>query len=286
MENATIDDETDRMVMHNKLCSPNQMSGSVTMDSFQDGGQQNISNTETNFSPMEGMNSEMNNFPPSSGDHGISSENFNSMHHSQMPGYNSFNRGNYTLGEQHGGMPMAGSTDFGTPISQYHGQFSQSPVRPGYPTMAKPVISQSRPGIGPPGMGMMTPPGYNQSSQRMMSGQTISQQGGPTPTLNQLLQTNAVPQRYPNSYNEFPSGSMKGSEMGGGNMPYNMQQNWNANQRGVGSFVQGSISSTSAFRNQVSEITIKMISFSRFICCRVNYVNLYLYVSLIFFYQY
>ncbi|XP_041351755.1 trithorax group protein osa-like isoform X4 [Gigantopelta aegis] len=258
MENATIDDDTDRMVMHNKLCSPNQMSGSVTMDSFQDGGQQNISNTETNFSPMEGMNSEMNNFPPSSGDHGLSTENFNSMHHSQMPGYNSFNRGNYTLGEQHGGMPMAGSTDFGTPISQYHGQFSQSPVRPGYPTMGKPVISQSRPGIGPPGMGMMSPPGYNQSSQRMMSGQTISQQGGPTPTLNQLLQTNAVPQRYPNSYNEFPSGSVKGSEMGGGNMPYNMQQNWNANQRGVGSFPQGSISSISAFRNQSGSVPADM----------------------------
>lgn len=44
------------------------------------------------------------------------------------------------------------------------------------------------------------PPGGAFSQQRFITGQTISQPTGPTPTLNQLLQSSSNVQRYQNSY--------------------------------------------------------------------------------------
>ncbi|XP_067675307.1 trithorax group protein osa-like isoform X7 [Haliotis asinina] len=262
MDNISPDDGGDRMIVNNKLRSPNQMSEPNTMDSFQDGGQQNMNNSEqSDYPPMEGthMNTDMNNFPPTSGEHGMGPENYSrmndNMHHGQMQNY-PYNRGGYGLGsEQHGGMPaLAGSTEFGTQGSQFHGQYSQSQVRPGYPGMDKPGMSPSRPGMAPPGMGMMSPPGYNPSAQRMMSGQSISQQGGPTPTLNQLLQTPNSTQRYPNNYSEYPGGSGKGNDLGSGNMPYNMQGPWNARA----SYPPGPMGGTSPYRNQTGSIPGEM----------------------------
>ncbi|XP_046370941.2 trithorax group protein osa-like isoform X3 [Haliotis rufescens] len=262
MDNISPDDGGDRMIVNNKLRSPNQMSEPNTMDSFQDGGQQNMNNSEqSEYPPMEGahMNTDMNNFPPTSGEHGMGPENYSrmndNMHHGQMQNY-PYNRGGYGLGsEQHGGMPaLAGSTEFGTQGSQFHGQYSQSQVRPGYPGMDKPGMSPSRPGMAPPGMAMMSPPGYNPSAQRMMSGQSISQQGGPTPTLNQLLQTPNSTQRYPNNYSEYPGGSGKTNDLGSGNMPYNMQGPWNARA----SYPPGPMGGTSPYRNQTGSIPGEM----------------------------
>lgn len=263
MESLNSEDAADRMILNNKLRSPNQMSETNTMDSFQDGGQQNMNAEASDFPPqMEGshINSDMNSFPPSSGDHSMGPDNFNrmgdGMHPSQMQNYNAFNRGNYNMGDQHGGMSMGGSMEFGGHSSQYHGQYSHSGMRPAYPGMSKPGMNPSRPGMVPPSMGMMAStspvPG-----QRMMSGQSLSQATGPTPTLNQLLQTpNSSSQRYQNSYGEFGPGGTKGGEMGGGGssapMPYNpMQANWPGNQR-MGGYPQGHMPGSASFRNQVS----------------------------------
>lgn len=68
-----------------------------------------------------------------------------------------------------------------------------------YPDAVDPYYSQ-RPGF--PGKPRPPPP-----QQRFFPGQPTSQAPGPTPTLNSLLQSSgAPPHRYPNSYEQAPSG--------------------------------------------------------------------------------
>ena len=231
------------------------------MESFQDGGQQNIKSEHNEYPPpMEGshMNAEMNNFSQTSGEGSMGPESFSKMsdgmHPNQMQNYPSYNRGNYGMGDQHGGM-MAGSVDYNNQNSQFSGQFAQAPVRPSYPGMPKPGMSPVRPGMMPPGMGMM--PGSYSSSQRMMSSQSMSQ-SGPTPTLNQLLQTPNSGQRFPANYGDFSGGQGKGGEMSSGSSYVMPQQGWNGNPRSMGSYPQGSMPGT-AYRSQV--ITANMHGF-------------------------
>lgn len=219
------------------------------MESFQDGGQQNMNSEHNEYpSSLEGshMNPEMNNFTPGPGDGGMGPDGFSKipdgMHPNQMQNYTGYNRGSFGIGDQHGGM-MAANVDYGSQNTQFSGQYSQNPVRQSYPGMPKPSMSPVRPGLMPSGMGLM--PGAYNSSQRMMS-----QQSGPTPTLNQLLQTPNSGQRFPGSYGEYSVGQGKG-DMGGGS--YSVpQQGWNGNPRSLGPYSQSSMPG-SPYRNQVGQ---------------------------------
>lgn len=96
-----------------------------------------------------------------------------------------------------------------------------------------PQMRHGYPGSKPlPGPGPQRPlsPNPNMSSsgnfaphmqqQRFLSGQSISQPTGPTPTLNQLLQSSNPVHRYQNSYVDY-SLSKQGSDQVQGNVPYN-----------------------------------------------------------------
>ncbi|XP_014678424.1 PREDICTED: spidroin-2-like, partial [Priapulus caudatus] len=90
-----------------------------------------------------------------------------------------------------------------------YGQYGQSPVGYGKGMQA------SR-GMGGP-MGSYASPGQ----PRMMSGAAISQQGGPTPTLNQLLQSPNPATRYQNSYNDYGGRQLGAHAQDNGGMGYN-----------------------------------------------------------------
>ncbi|GLH01181.1 Uncharacterized protein GBIM_07372 [Gryllus bimaculatus] len=75
-----------------------------------------------------------------------------------------------------------------------HSLHSSKPV-PNSPVMpSRPMSGASS---GPPGSGVAN------IQPKLFSGQSISQQTGPTPTLNQLLQSSHPLQRHQNSYSEF-----------------------------------------------------------------------------------
>ena len=238
MENVGPKEGQDRTAMNKKLRSP-VVGENNTMESFQDGGQQNMNPEQNEFvSPMDGarIKNEMNNYsgPPREGMMGPESYRMSQgMHPSQMQGYNPYMRENYE--HQHGGMPMSGVMDFPNQNAPFPGQYSQ-PMRAGHPDMMK--------------AGGQMPAAYN-SPRNMLSGQSISQQSGPTPTLNQLLQNPNAPQRSqagPGSYMDPQKG---GGESGGPTPPYGMPPNW-SNPRQMGMYQQNPMGSASpGFRNQV-----------------------------------
>ncbi|XP_062619647.1 trithorax group protein osa-like isoform X2 [Saccostrea cucullata] len=223
-------------MMNKKLRSPNQVGETNTMDSFQDGGQQNMNSTQGEFMDGSHMNADMNNYPPSSiGMEGYGRMNQN-VHPSQMQGYSPYNRENFNPGEQHGG--ATGSSDYMNQNANFQGQYP----RQGMPMGMKPGM---RAGMGNPGAPMMPP------YQQRMSGQSISQQSGPTPTLNQLLQTqstSSTSQRMqPNNYSDYPQ---KGMNDMSNPSAYSMQQPWGAHQRPMG-YHPGSMNSPGpGFRGQ------------------------------------
>ncbi|XP_056014510.1 trithorax group protein osa-like isoform X9 [Ostrea edulis] len=222
-------------MMNKKLRSPNQVGETNTMDSFQDGGQQNMNSTQNDFMEGSHLNADMNSYPPSS----ISMEGYGRMnqnvHPSQMQGYSPYNRENFNPGDQHGG--TTGSSDYMNQNASFQGQYP----RQGMPVGMKPGM---RAGMGNPGGPMMTP------YQQRMSGQSISQQSGPTPTLNQLLQTqstSSTSQRMqPNNYSEYPQKGMNDMN----SSAFNMQQPWGGHQRPMG-YHPGSMNSPGpGFRGQ------------------------------------
>ncbi|XP_071134837.1 trithorax group protein osa-like isoform X6 [Mytilus edulis] len=236
MENAGPGKGHTRQVKSKKLKSPKNLRGN-TMDSFQDGGQQNMSNEQGEyFNQIEGpnMNVDMNNYPPSSREQMMGVDNYGRMnpmmHPGQMQGYNPYNRENFNPGDQHGG--MAGSSEI---INQntFQAQYMQPGMKSGHP--GKPNMMPMRPQMGPGGPGM--PQSYPQGQRSMLSGQSISQQSGPTPTLNQLLQTPNTPGRMQgNNYGEYHQ--KVAPEMTAQGTPYNMQQGWTGNRQPA-SFPQG-----------------------------------------------
>ena len=217
-----------------------------SMESFQDGGQQNMKSEQHEYPAMDGsrLNPEMNSFPHTSGDSAMGPDNFpkssDGMHPNAMQNYPGYNRGNYGIGDQHGGT-MA---DYNNQNSQFSGQFSQTPVRSPYSGVPKSSMASVRPGMMPPGIGMM--PGSYSTSQRMMS----TNQNGPTPTLNQLLQTSSSGQRYPGNYSDFSGTPGKAGEMNSGSSSYPVPHGWNGNPRALGPYPQGSIPG-SPYRHQV-----------------------------------
>jgi hypothetical protein len=226
------------------------------MEPFQDGGQQNIKSDHSEYPPpMEGsqMNPESNSYSQSSGDGSVGSDNFpkmsDGMHGSHMQNYAGYNRGNYSMGDQHGGM-LTGNVDYNNQNSQFSGQYSQSSVRPPYPGMAKMGMSPARQGMMPSGMGMMS--GSYSSSQMMMPNPQMSQ-SAPTPTLNQLLQSpNSGVQRFPGGYGDYSGSQGKGGDMNTGSSYPMPSQGWNGSPRAMapGTYPQGSSAST-PYRSQV-----------------------------------
>lgn len=222
-----------------------------TMDSFQDGGHKLMNSEHSNFSQsMEGsyMNPEMNHYGPNPGEQGMGPDNYNRMNegmaHGQMSQYNPYNRSAYP------GMDNGMGNEYSSHSSAY-GQYQQPGSRGSFPGGPRPPMGPVRPGAGAHGGGMMPGPGaYNSNQQRMLSGQTISQQSGPTPTLNQLLQTPNSQPRYQNNYDGY-QGPHKGPDISASNGPYGMPQGWMQNQRGMGNYPQMSMSGPSPYRGQV-----------------------------------
>lgn len=93
-----------------------------------------------------------------------------------------------------------------------HGYPGSKPL-PGAPGPQRPLSSS--PNMAQPGN--FAP---HMQQQRFLSGQSISQPTGPTPTLNQLLQSSNPVHRYQNSYVDY-SMPKQGSDQSQGNMPYN-----------------------------------------------------------------
>ncbi|XP_069695938.1 trithorax group protein osa isoform X4 [Periplaneta americana] len=157
-------------------------------------------------------------------------------------------RGNYHPDQHGAGNPVQNSADSSN-LHQNHpfSQFSAQNMRHGFPSSkpmpGSPMVPPRPPSTGP---NMNVPSGgfsAHTQPQRFLSGQTISQPTGPTPTLNQLLQSSNPAHRYQNSYGEF--GMQKSGEQGSGNMPYN--QSWPP-QRPLGSYSPQQVAP--GYRNQ------------------------------------
>lgn len=228
----------------------------VAMDrSFQDGGIEQNSNMNNTRYPRnvdeQRLNSDMNRFFINTSDANMASEDYGKVQESgnQMSGYGSsvYNRTVYPP-DQHGG-PGPNSTDLPPNSSQNHmySSYNQSPVRPVFNPNAKGInmssvrspVSSQNVAIGPQNY---------PNNQRFASGHNISQQSGPTPTLNQLLQNPNPVHRYQNNFNEFSGSSAnKGNQdMNSGN--HFAQQQWSGSRNVPGGYPQ---QMSSSYRNQV-----------------------------------
>ena len=274
MANVSSELESDGIMMNSKLKSPNHGAESNTMDSFQDGGQQNMNSdrSRNDFLPnFDGhhVNSDMNNFSQGTGEQGLSNDSFGKMNdnmpRSQAPSYNSnFNRGNYTMADQHGGLPGSEGGDF-PPENNQFSQFGQQNMRQIFPQTSRSGPLPGRPGIVGSNMSMM-PSNYNSGQQQRhpIGGPGIQQQGGPTPTLNQLLQNANSNQRYPAGYGEYGLGQQKGGPADiPSNPSFNNPQGWTG-QRGPSNMSpyqqQQHMTGNQSFRNQVK-------------CCLHHYIS-------------
>lgn len=220
------------------------------MDSIQNGG--HVNTEQGSYQPtMEGsyMNPEMNNYGQNSGEPGgLGPEAYSRMndtgHPGQMSQYNSYSRPGYPNMENNMGGDYGGHTGG-------YGQFQPPGSRGSFPGGPRPSMGQIRPGSQGMGMGPGAGhQGYNSGNQRMMSGQSISQQSGPTPTLNQLLQTPNSQPRYPNNYDGY-NGPQKGGDMNASNGPYGVPPGWMQNQRNMCNYPPVGMSGSSPYRGQV-----------------------------------
>lgn len=131
-------------------------------------------------------------------------------------------RGNYHPEHPSGANPMQISGENSIHQTNSYGQFNPQNMRHGYPG-SKPMSGPPRPPSAGPNMNSPSsgfPPHGQQ--QRFLSGQSISQPTGPTPTLNQLLQSSNPVHRYQNSYGDYSM--QKPGDQPQGSMPYN--QSW------------------------------------------------------------
>lgn len=264
MKNMNPQIGPDSSIMVNKKQKGSKSgSDSNTKRARQDGGtQQNMNSDRTGneFQSMEPphVNAEINSYPHNSGDHGMSNDTYgkvnDNMPGSQVPNFNSgFTRGAY-VNDQHGGVGNTGS-DFPPQNSQYN-QYGQPNMRPGYPphsNMPRGPAMQPRSAVGGSSMGMVGP-GYNSSQPRFpISGPSIQQQGGPTPTLNQLLQNPNPAQRYPGAYGEYGMNQPKGGPDGmTSSQGYPGQQPWGGQPRpGMNPYQQQMQQGNQSFRNPV-----------------------------------
>lgn len=247
VEDLSSDDSSGNVIMKNTIKSTANSNGSksreMKMDSFQDGGTHQLNNSAVVEKVMYGssvdrqrMSSDFPNYNQNSRDGGNEDyrntpENFN---HSSNTGYGGCERrvsgGNYTA-DQHGGQEITATASDATQNKLY-AQYSQQQLKTFNPRGLN---------MGPPqrpGMAAMNP---NQG-QRIMSGQTISQQGGPTPTLNLLLQSPNPSQRYHNSFGDYsnnPSMSKTGmSDLNPASSQYPPSNSWGNRTAGPGNYSQ------------------------------------------------
>ena len=228
MESKNEIEGADNLVSSNKLKSPNSGSDSNTMDSgFQDGGPPNVNTDRPDRNRTDA-------FPPNVDGSQICEDNTNVIHdvnthnknsdsysrmnengNTGMQGYGGFPSQNRpgNMNEQHGGPAniTAGSNDFSGHSGQF-GHYGPPGNRVPFPSNSRaPNISVSGPGsqTGGPVMGS----NYHHGQQRFpMSGASIQQQGGPTPTLNQLLQSSGSNStRGQGSYGDQPIGYQRNS---------------------------------------------------------------------------
>ncbi|XP_064629672.1 AT-rich interactive domain-containing protein 1B-like isoform X4 [Lineus longissimus] len=263
MATMNSDEHSDNLLVNKKIKSePNLGPESNIMDSVQDGGQKNMMKSEPTANDVPpnldgpSMKSEMNDFSQNMGDQNIANDSFNRMNEnmpsSQMSNYNSsFVRGNY-MPDQHGG-PGSGNADINSQNSPYN-QFGPQGMRTGYPPSSKGPMMPNRPGMSGAGMNMM-PPNYSHGpQQRYMSGQSISQQGGPTPTLNQLLQNSSSSQQRYSNFNDYVSSQNSMNNDTVANMSFSGGQNWGGQRPQMsGNYpnpMQPGMSNNPAFRNQ------------------------------------
>ena len=260
MEVSNLRVEPSSMVTNSKLKTSDSGSGpSSTMDSFQDGGQQNILDRSAGeFSSTQGMdsshlNSDINNFNAGSGEPGATGQTYSKVSNDhatdgQMSGFNNtgFGRASFAMNEQHGGIPNSGSGDFSQSNNQIM-PYGPTNLRPGYSTSVRPPMT-NRPVMSSGSMGIV-PPNYGQP-RFPMSGPNIQQPVGPTPTLNQLLQSNQS-QRYP-SYGECNvSQSKMQTHDAGTNENFSPPQGWSGQHRPGTVPYPSSGQSNPPFRSQV-----------------------------------
>lgn len=261
------DDSNSNVLVKSRVRSPASSGGNqhreMTMDSFQDGGTPQPNSRPASASVESGfpvnmdrsrLNSDFQSFNQSStsmvnDDFRNSQENFN---HGNISGCDiGFGgRGSY-IGEQHGGQGIPGNTSDMTTNSQpnkMYPQYNQQQMRPGYsqPPRNMTMSPQQRPS-GNQAMGGGYP-SSNSQQQRFLSGPSITQQTGPTPTLNQLLQAPNSLQRYHNSY-DYNSNQGMHKNMGdpSGSQYQGPNNSW-GNMRGSSGYP--SQMASSVYRNQ------------------------------------
>lgn len=299
MEEGNSEDIPDNIGgMNNKVKSPNQGREAVTMENFQDGDpnpQHNQTNLNSAEQPSGNYGHGLDSYSQNTSDSNLRGEDYggkmndNLSHSSVSPygggGYANHRAaaGNYMSEQpQHGGAQMPGNVDLSSnsQSNAVYNQFNPQNMRSGYQQPTKPISMV--PGR-PPNSGNMAmmQPSYsapNPAAQQRLLGGPISQHGGPTPTLNQLLQSPNPVQRYQthqNNYSEYSlshqSGGQKGlpppppvsstSDLGSpSSQPYPVQ-NWGS-PRGMGVYSQ-------QYRNQVTMTVIyicNILPCLRYIC--------------------
>lgn len=172
---------------------PESAAGPPSINSEQSGNSSEVDNAKLN------SDSSSKPFPPNSDGSGDSS--YVKPPDNAAPGYGMGYPGRgYPNLEQH----PAGSNN--SDVHHPYGPQGPQGMRhsfPGKPGAAGPMIPPRPPsaGVNSSNSGGQFPPHGQQ--QRFMSGQSISQPTGPTPTLNQLLQSTNPVHRYQNSYGEM-----------------------------------------------------------------------------------
>ncbi|ELT95419.1 hypothetical protein CAPTEDRAFT_208696 [Capitella teleta] len=202
----------------------------------------------------------MDNYPP--GGPNVSNDNYgkmgdNMVNSQPMPNYNGGGfsgraSNNAAAGfDQHGGGNMPNASGEYSQQSAQYGHYGQGNARPGYganPGMQRPPSMGARgPGMSP----NMVPPNYGSNQQRFMSGATIQQQGGPTPTLNQLLQNNSPGPRYQGNYNDYNMGGGGGGPGGASQKDVGYNPGWNGPPQRPGMHPYQQMQQGN-YRNQVS----------------------------------
>lgn len=249
------DDSTGNVLVKNRVRSPAASAGGnpqhreMTMDSFQDGGTAPQPNSRPASANIESS------FPAAAVDRSrLEYQGFNQSNNNRdgddfrnsQDSYNhggcdvSYARGGYG-GDQHGGQGNTSEMTTNSQPNKMYPQYNQAQMRPGYPQGPRNMGPQPRPYPGP---------NSSQQQQRFLSGPSLSQQTGPTPTLNQLLQAPNSLQRYHNNY-EYSANQGMHKNMGDPNSAPQYQgpnSSW-GNMRGASGYPQQM--SSSVYRNQV-----------------------------------
>nr|CAD7424531.1 unnamed protein product [Timema monikensis] len=225
-------------IVNTKTKSPGQNSLAVEMSQYRQesgagppihnssgNGEQNVNSAGIESSKL---NSDGKSFQQNSEQSTGSDQNY-----SKGPDGNGQNMQGFSLGfpargsyhpDQHGpGNPVQNSSESNLHQNHPFSQFNPQSMRHGFPTSKPMPGSQMVPPRPSSGQNMNAPGGFppHAQQQRFLSGQSISQPTGPTPTLNQLLQSPNPVHRYQNSCGDF--GMQKSTEVSG-NIPYN--QSW------------------------------------------------------------